>query len=115
MNATSDHSPSFYQLTLFTFPQSTPEDFTAIPPPQDESVQVLSASAEAAAALPLEDEGASTAVEAAAEAASPDEPASPVEEPVAEPAAEAASSGEWQVCSQWFSDCKFAISFQNNE
>jgi len=72
--------------------ESTPEDFTAIPPPQDESVQVLSASAEAAAALPLEDEGASTAVEAAAEAASPDEPASPVEEPVAEPAAEAASS-----------------------
>ena len=73
------------QLKILTFSfllpsQSASEDFTAIPPPTVDAV--VSATAEAAAALPLEDESLSTAVAAAAEAAAVD----PAEEKAAEAA-----------------------------
>jgi len=67
--------------------ESASEDFTAIPPPTVDAV--VSATAEAAAALPLEDESLSTAVAAAAEAAAVD----PAEEKAAE-AAEAVEVAE---------------------
>jgi len=76
--------------------ESASEDFTAIPPPAVDATAVVSATAEAAAALPLEDEGLSTAVAAAAAEASEAAEAAAVEtaEEKAAEAVEAVAAAE---------------------
>jgi len=73
--------------------ESASEDFTAIPPPAADAAVVVSATAEAAAALPLEDEGLSTAVAAAATEAAEAVAEEPAEEKAAE-AVEAVAAAE---------------------